>query len=198
VALVARLAGVQAERRERFAFYCEGLARRGEPVNPRQAGATRVPIKVHLYRALAAAGRTYPGGYREFKADLASLGPAPGLDKPSLEEAVSLIHGAGGQAVLAHPLYFVRHTPIEELLAIVAAAGCQGVELDYPYTFGEKGLPAAEVKAGLAALWALLPRVFPGGCLRTQGSDTHDLAEWPERLSFLRSFSQAPLSNSQE
>lgn len=190
-ALSARLDAVQVERRARFTFYCEGLAARGEPVESGHvlSGETRAPIKVHLYRVLLAVGRTFPGGYHEFKNTLDTLGPAPEIHKPSLEEAVALVRGAGGHAVLAHPLFFARRTPVRELLTAVAAAGCVGVELDYPYVFGEKGLPEAEVQAGLAALRAELPRSFPRGCLCTLGSDTHDLSEWPERLALLYSLS---------
>lgn len=185
--LVGRLARVQAQRRTRFAFFCEGLARAGEPVVPEQvlSGATRVPIKVHLYRALLAAGRTYRGGYHEYKAQLDDLGPAPPLEKPSIGEAVSLVVGAGGYALLAHPLYFARHTLIPRLVDIAASAGCVGVELGYPYTFGEKGLPPAEVEAGLGALLRALPRVFPGGYVASMGTDTHDLLEWSERRKLL-------------
>lgn len=193
-ALVGRLASVQRERRSRFGFYAEGLARLGEPIRPDRvlSGATRVPIKVHLYRALAEAGRTFPGGYREFKALLDSLGPGPAIDKPSLEEAVSLVRGAGGHAVLAHPLYFLKHTPMAELLEAAAAAGCEGVELTYPYTFGEKGLGEGEVIEGLASLHAELERAFPKGALHTRGTDTHDLAEWSARLALVDSLASRP------
>jgi len=183
--LVERLERIGAERTARFRFYCERLAAAGEPVEP-DAVLTehvKVPIKVHLYRYLAAAGRSFDGGYREFKAALDALGESPEVDKPTIEESVSLIRDADGYALLAHPLFFAERFGLETLLEAGRDAGCVGAELFYPYDFGEKGLATERVREGYRELLRLLPEVFPSGAEASRGTDMHDLDEWPARLA---------------
>ena len=185
--LFEHLRAVQAQRWERFRFYCYGMAAKGHPIDPEaviHCGA-RVLIKVHLYRALLAVGVSFEGGYKGYKAALAELGDAPPVAKPPLDQVVALVREAGGRAVLAHPLYYREKIGLEPLLRAGAAAGCQGVELVYPYRFGAKGLEPAIVRAGLAELEQLVPRFFPDDPLLTRGTDMHDPAEWSARLDEL-------------
>jgi predicted metal-dependent phosphoesterase TrpH len=48
-------------------------------------------------------------------------------------EAVELIHGAGGVAVLAHPSVHAGAAPVPEpVIRAMAAAGLDGLEVDHP------------------------------------------------------------------
>lgn len=56
------------------------------------------------------------------------------VPKPSFEEAIGLVHGAGGWSCLAHPGYYAKDGfPIVERLPVLRGAGLDGVELAYPY-----------------------------------------------------------------
>jgi predicted metal-dependent phosphoesterase TrpH len=56
------------------------------------------------------------------------------VPKPSLAQAIALVKGAGGSAVLAHPGYYEKAgVAMAKRLADLAALGLDGVELDYPY-----------------------------------------------------------------
>ena len=140
--LAERLRVTQAARRESVQMLAERLLASGEKLDARllPGPETVAPLKVHLFRALTRAGRVYPGGYREFKAHLASLGPIPLLPVPTAAEAVELIVAAGGYAVLAHPLYYLDRIAPGDLLRRARDAGCIGIEFLYPYDFG----PGAE------------------------------------------------------
>jgi predicted metal-dependent phosphoesterase TrpH len=181
---------VQDQRWERFRFYCHGMAAQGAPIDPDEVLAigTRVPIKVHLYRALLDAGKSFEGEYKEYKACLEALGEAPHVEKPALAEVVELVRSAGGTAILAHPLYYREPIGLEPLVRAGADAGCAGTELVYPYGHGIKGIPRAEAEAGLAELCRLVERYFPADAMLTRGSDMHEPAEWPCRLAELRAW----------
>jgi predicted metal-dependent phosphoesterase TrpH len=56
------------------------------------------------------------------------------VPKPPFEEAIGLIHGAGGWSCLAHPGYYAKDGfPVAERLPILRGLGLDGVELEYPY-----------------------------------------------------------------
>jgi predicted metal-dependent phosphoesterase TrpH len=150
-----------------------------------------VPIKVHLFRALLAAGVRFDEGYKQFKAQLVALGEAPHVDKPELGEVVGLVRDAGGTAVLAHPLYYRDDIGLERLVRAGAEAGCVGVELVYPYRYGPKGIPRQEAEAGMAELFRLVGRFFPEDALLTRGTDMHEPSEWGDRLAELRAWESA-------
>lgn len=186
-ALAERLAEVQADRRRRFLYYCEGLCRAGEPVDAEltTSCASLSLLKVHLFRALQQAGRTFPGGYREFSASLEALGDAPPVRTPTVAEAARLIQDAGGHVLLAHPLYYAERIGLERLVRAGQELGFVGLEFLYPYDFGAEGLPRETVQQGFARLRELVRGAFPLGAWLTRGSDVHDLAEWPARLALL-------------
>jgi 3',5'-nucleoside bisphosphate phosphatase len=188
--LSGRLRVVQAQRWERFRFYCHGMAAKGAPIDPEAVLAidTRVPIKVHLFRALLDAGVRFEGEYKEYKAQLAALGRAPHVDKPELAEVVDLVRAAGGTAILAHPLYYREPIGLERLVRAGAEAGCSGVEWVYPYCYGLEGLPRQVTMEGLAELAGLAERFFPQDALLTRGTDMHEPGEWGERLAELRAW----------
>ncbi len=181
---------VQAQRWERYRFYCHGMARAGFAFDLGEALAigTRVPLKVHLYRALLDAGVRFTGEYKEFKARLEALGEAPHVEKQELAEVVALVRAAGGTAVLAHPLYYREPIGLERLVRAGADAGCVGAELVYPYRYSAKGLLGDDVEAGLAELCRLVERFFPADALLTRGTDMHEPAEWRDRLAELRAW----------
>lgn len=184
------LRAVQAQRWERFRFYCHGMAQAGFPIEPGEllAIGTRVPLKVHLYRALLNAGVRFEGDYRGYKARLEDLGEAPHVEKPELADVVELVRIAGGTAILAHPLYYRESIGLERLVRAGADAGCVGAELVYPYRYSFKDLPPAEVNDGLAELCRLVERLFPADALLTRGTDMHEPAEWQDRLAELRAW----------
>jgi predicted metal-dependent phosphoesterase TrpH len=190
-ALKARVAGVQAQRWERYHHDRDALARAGEPIGADGALAphTRVPIKVHIFRALHAAGREFEGGYKGFARHLDALNPPP-MDKPTLDEAVQLIVDAGGYALIAHPLYFADDIGLDRLLAAGSAAGCAGVERYYPYDYGWKAMPLPQVLAGLEELDRLIAVHFPEDPVLSRGSDVHIVGEWAARLALLRQWEQ--------
>lgn len=135
--LVAHLAVVRAARLER--------ARRDLAlVNQRLGAGTLRPeqvfapgrdalMRAHLIRPLMDEGRfaSYGEGRDWFHTNADGDVRVP---KPSFAEAIGMIHGAGGLAVLAHPAYYWKDGfPILESLPRLRALGLDGVELDYPY-----------------------------------------------------------------
>jgi hypothetical protein len=183
VALVERLARVQAQRRERFLFHCDVLGRHlGRPIPPDDvAPAHTVAVTTaHLFRYGSAHGLVCQDDYRAFRRQLDSLGQAPAVERPTLAEAVALVRGAGGFSVLAHPLYYDEVPGLEPLLRAAAAAGCVGVQLGHPYQ-GDPG----ETAARLHRLMSLATRHLPAPVVTTRGTDVHDLAEWSDRLRHL-------------
>jgi hypothetical protein len=133
-------------------------------------------MRPHLIRPLVARGRfpSYQHGREWFHAH-ARAGVA--VPKPSLAEAIRMVHAGGGEAVLAHPGYYWKDRfPILETLPALRAAGLDGVELDYPYrssspdlfTEADEGHFAAALRAAGEAL-----------SLRfTRGSDAHGPADF--------------------
>lgn len=186
-ALVGRLAEIQADRRRRFGFYCERMREAGEPVEIESLSscASLALLKVHLYRALVAAGRCFPGGYREFSARLETLGEAPRVRTPTAAEAARLIQEAGGRILLAHPLYYAERVGLERLLRAGRDLGCSGLEYLYPYDFGPEGRTRPALLELYRELDARLAEIFPRDAELTQGSDVHDPAEWPARLALI-------------
>ncbi len=84
-----------------------------------------------------------------------------------VEEAIALIHAAGGKAVLAHPGVYNRVCNLEDAVRRMAEAGLDGLEVFYPYGSEARGGEADE----------LIPR-FAGlaerfGLFATGGSDYH-------------------------
>jgi len=183
--LVESLARIQRERQARFRFYCEGLVRSGESLDPEGVLAlpARAPMKVHLFRALQERGRRFPGGYAEFKRLLAFLGEPPPLHRPTAAEAVRWVGDAGGLTLLAHPLYYARRLGWPAVLQAARDAGCVGVEGAYPYDVGDAGCAPDEIERELRAMRDALRGIFPDGPYLSSGTDVHDLADWEMRLT---------------
>jgi len=128
-----------------------GVSLAFEAVSQQADGA---PItRPHIARALVVAGHV-PDLQTAFDRYLADDAPAyVSRMKMTPEEAVDIIHAAGGAAVLAHPGLVARYEPIIERLA---AHGLDGVELNHP-----KNPP--EVKARVSQLAAVHNLVLTGG-----------------------------------
>jgi hypothetical protein len=133
-------------------------------------------MRPHFIRPLLARGRfaTYREANAWFRAHVESGVAVP---KPSLEEAIALVHAAGGVAVLAHPGYYQRAgLPVAERLAVLRGLGLDGVELEYPYhscskdqfTVEQERAFVDELRAAGEAL----------GMRFTRGSDCHTAADF--------------------
>jgi predicted metal-dependent phosphoesterase TrpH len=135
-----------------------------------------VLMRPHFIRPLVERGhfKTYREGREWFWAHARC--EAVVVPKPTLPEAVAMIHAAGGWAVLAHPGYYWRDAfPVLERLPALHAEGLDGVELDYPYRsaspdlFDEAG--EREWREALRVAGETLGLRF------TRGSDTHSRAD---------------------
>jgi predicted metal-dependent phosphoesterase TrpH len=88
----------------------------------------------HLARAMVEAG-VVPDMAAAFTPDWIGTGGRAYLAKDAVTpvEAVELIHGAGGVAVLAHPSVHAGAAPVPEpVIRAMAAAGLDGLEVDHP------------------------------------------------------------------
>jgi predicted metal-dependent phosphoesterase TrpH len=107
-----------------------------------------------------------------------------------VEDAIAVTHAAGGVAVLAHPGAYPRVRDIDAVVARLAAAGLDGIEVRYPYAHnrGHFGADAREVAALVAHFHDLAEQ---HDLLITGGSDYHGQAKpgitpgmdgltWPE------------------
>jgi hypothetical protein len=177
-ALRAALGDLGARRALRAEAIAQRLERAGAPGRAMRA-ATRehaVPTRTHMARALVALGAARDVGeaFRRFLAK-----GAPGYvatEWPTLEATVAVVNGAGGRAVLAHPLrYTLSAGQRRQLAAAFKAAGGAALEVV------TGGAPSHQVETAT------------GLCLRaglegSVGSDCHDPAlPWqrPDRLAKL-------------
>jgi predicted metal-dependent phosphoesterase TrpH len=90
----------------------------------------------------------------------------------SVFDAIELTHAVGGKAVLAHPGSYVRVRNVDTVIARLADAGLDGLEVRYTYgqNRGHKGASPAKVKAVIAHFDALADRL---ALFKTGGSDYH-------------------------
>lgn len=99
------------------------------------------------------------------------------VPKPSLAQAISLVHGAGGEAVLAHPGYYQKPAlAFVPRLTALRALGLDGVEVDYPYHACSPGLFSEADERALVA--ALREAAGALGLRTTRGSDAHTRADF--------------------
>jgi len=133
-------------------------------------------MRPHFIRPLLARGHF--ASYREanawFRAHVESGVSVP---KPSLEDAIGLVHAAGGIAVLAHPGYYQRAgLPVAERLAVLRGLGLDGVELDYPYHSCSKDQFSPEEETAFVAEIRAAGEAL--GLRLTRGSDCHTSADF--------------------
>lgn len=159
-ALLERLGEYARARAERMERMIERLRRVGAPVDPervREIAGHGTMGRPHLARALIEAGHAadladafdrYIGGGKP------AYVPRPRVDPA---EAIALVRGAGGVAVLAHPFSVGG---VEPVLDRLVPAGLAGLEVDY----GEYGPEDRAILREIAARRELIA---------TGGSDYH-------------------------
>lgn len=135
--LAAECQAIRQSRVERARAMVAKLAELGAPVTWEQVTAIAgdgVIGRPHVARAMIAAG-VVSSVDEAFGTDW--IGPAGRayVRKYALDpaHAIALVHGAGGVAVLAHPLAVTRGWTIpERLITELAEAGLDGVEVNHP------------------------------------------------------------------
>ncbi len=85
----------------------------------------------------------------------------------TVEDAIELIHAAGGKAVLAHPGVYHRVSDLDDAVRRMAEAGLDGLEVFYPYGSEARGGEADK----MIPCFAELAERF--GLFATGGSDYH-------------------------
>lgn len=179
-ALAAHLEAVSAARRERARGDLSVVrARLGEGTLAEEdvfVPGRETLMRGHLIRPLVARGHfaSYQEGQDWFQAHAPADSRVP---KPTMADAIGMIHAAGGRAVLAHPGYYWKDGfPILERLDALRALGLDGVELDYPYASSSPELfrdgDAERFGAALRAAGKRLGLDF------TRGSDAHREADF--------------------
>jgi 3',5'-nucleoside bisphosphate phosphatase len=100
------------------------------------------------------------------------------VPKPTLAEAVALIHGAGGWAALAHPAYYERERGLQitARLPELRALGLDGIEMDYPYHACSPHVFSPEQEQAYAA--GLRAAAEPLGLRATRGTDCHSARDF--------------------
>jgi predicted metal-dependent phosphoesterase TrpH len=162
------LARFRDERLQRARRVVDKLAALGLPLEWDQVMAMTESGSVgraHIARAMVEAG--YVGSVKEaFDRYLQVGGPAyVARRRLSPEEAIELIHSAGGVAVLAHPGLVPHYESL--LVERMIPAGLDGIEVVHP----DNPPPVEQRARELAQRYNLI---------MTGGSDFHDLA-WVER-----------------
>jgi hypothetical protein len=133
-------------------------------------------MKPHFIHPLLDRGRfpAYAEANAWYRAHVKAGVPVP---KPSLAEAIRLVHGAGGWAALAHPAYYERDgRRVAPRLAELLALGLDGVEVEYPYAACSPGEFTAEREA--AYVGELKDACAALGLRATRGSDAHTEADF--------------------
>jgi predicted metal-dependent phosphoesterase TrpH len=98
------------------------------------------------------------------------------VPKPSLGDAVAMIHAAGGWAALAHPGYYWKDGfPVLERLPALRGLGLDAVELDYPYRSTSPALFSPEDEREFLASLRVAGEAL--GLRFTRGSDAHRAAD---------------------
>ena len=134
-------------------------------------------LKPHLYRPLVSKGlfRSEDQARRFLNEQVEDVAIA----KPSPEEAIELLHQAGGISVLAHPGYYDNEVPLAPFVEQLVDAGLDGLEGNYPYFRGNAGFESLEKEQAVNARVSKLARAH--GLLLTRGSDSHTLTHWQIR-----------------
>jgi predicted metal-dependent phosphoesterase TrpH len=128
-AFAARLASFRTDRDRRGEAMVEKLASIGMPLD---LGKIRATVgegafgRPHIARAMVAKG--YVKSLEQAFDEYLTKGKPGYVAKPkwSLEESIASIHGAGGLAVIAHPVWY--RDP-ERVVTIGMAAGLDGIEV---------------------------------------------------------------------
>jgi predicted metal-dependent phosphoesterase TrpH len=168
-----RLRGFRAGRHRRGYAMVDRLRALGYDIKPErvdQLAAGGAMGRPHVARALVEAG--YVASVSEAFDKLIGTGKPAYVEKERfrIEEAVSLIHGAGGVTSVAHPSLYPNH---EQLVPQVLDRGVDGVEVMHP-----------EVSAEDRERYTNLARFR--GKLTTGGSDDHGTVKTSETIGTIR------------
>jgi predicted metal-dependent phosphoesterase TrpH len=140
----------------------------------------------HLVHALLDSGHftEYRPAARWIKENIT---PAVTVPKPTCIDMIRLVHQAGGQAVLAHPGYYIKEhqLSLDRLLAELLPAGLDGLEVDYRYRSTSPFF--ASLADETAMVEYLRGEARRNGLWITRGSDAHRIAE-------LKAFHSPPTS----
>lgn len=139
----------------------------------------QVLMRPHFIRPLLKQGRfaTYVEANAWFRANVTCDDEVP---LPPIEDAIAMVHDAGGWTALAHPGYYEKAGyPVAERLAVLRGMGLDAIELDYPYatcsphqwTREDEAAFIAEVRRAADAL----------GMRTTRGSDCHTAEDFAKR-----------------
>jgi hypothetical protein len=174
-ALNSKLAKLEKEREEQKKATVARLAELGykitfAEVKKKAKGAVGRP---HIAMVLA---EKYPAEFRsvgEVFAKLLGRGKPAYLERRtgfSLRQAISLIHDAGGLAILAHPLIYPYE--LEKLAGDFRRLGGDGMETHYDYLANQPEAKRTEAEnAGLITKGSSLAKKL--GLLESGGSDFH-------------------------
>ncbi|GIW08130.1 MAG: phosphatase [Dehalococcoidia bacterium] len=112
--------------------------------------------------------------------------PTTTLVRPTVPEAIALIHAAGGRAAIAHPAYGMVEgwLNLESDLSAFAAAGLDAVETDYPYAVCSPHM--FDTAGEAAAIDRIRTMAKAIGLAETVGSDGHRQAELRARWAIER------------
>lgn len=178
-ALGDHLAAVRAARTERarreLALVQQLLGKRALAEKDVFVAGRDSLMRPHFIRPLVARGlfATYQEGRDWFHAHPSGVA----VPKPSIADAIAMVHAAGGRAVLAHPAYYWKDgLPVLERLPSLRALGLDGAELDYPYASSSPELfvngDAERFREELRVTGEALGLAF------TRGSDSHSAADF--------------------
>jgi 3',5'-nucleoside bisphosphate phosphatase len=111
--------------------------------------------------------------YGEAKEFLATIRDR-GFSRATAREAMALIHGAGGKAVLAHPgVYPFARDLVKMMIDTLKDDGIDGVETYYPYH--ERMTDRFPERQGSSDFIMMIERQAQDrGLLRTRGTDSHN------------------------
>jgi predicted metal-dependent phosphoesterase TrpH len=170
--LEARLVALREMRRsraERMVLRLNDLGVRIEFVSVLEQAAGGAIGRPHVARAMIAEG--WAVDFRDaFERYLGNGKPAyVSKERLAVTDAIGLIHGAGGLAILAHP----SHGGTRERIAAFVEQGIDGIEVRHPSHSSED----------VARLGALVEHF---GLVPSGGSDWHGAAEGPRTLGMMR------------
>lgn len=131
-ALLAALEANAVRRGDRNAATLARLAELGMDVRPLMEYGRGTTTRLAIAAALAEAGfAASPADAFRRLLDRGGIAYVPTV-RMDREEAIRLIHGAGGRAVIAHPFQSEREP--RRLITELADMGLDGVEVFYPHT----------------------------------------------------------------
>jgi predicted metal-dependent phosphoesterase TrpH len=131
-------------------------------------------MKPHLVHGLLKTGQ-WGHDYRAAQAWLGEhIRVMVEVPKLPIARAIEMIHGAGGQAVLAHPGFLSMEQGLElsPLLRELKSQGLDGLEVEYAYIGSSKAFASPESEAAIITELRGLAQQF--NLFTTRGSDAHE------------------------